>query len=463
LSWLKYNTVRDDLQRKGLGIRILPQHVTITTALALAVCLVGLLGVAGSEPAYALGEDYLPDQIIVKLNPILNTHIEEINAEYGTDTLDASLASRRVYLLQLPENSDEETFAQRLVDDPEKRVLYAEPNFVAEAPEADARHRARVTNGPRESDSSDRYAIQNLNLSCEARKTSLGKGTTVAVLDTGAQLRHPRLEDNFEGVKRYDFVDDDKNPSDELDADDNGKRDLMAGHGTHVAGIVERVAPAAKIMPLRVLNTRGSGDVFMIAEALSYARRHEADVINLSFGSSNRSHLLQEMIGHAIDSGIVVAAAAGNTGADSPHYPAAGNYGVDFKDPLVPPSAEGLLAVTSVTSDADDQLNELKSEFATFGTWVDISAPGEEIRSTFPYDKYAEWSGTSMTTPFVSGQAALIRAVHDSLSSAEIAGRIRDIPLKESTEFYSKNDPLYFGKLGAGHADVCGSLKGRRG
>jgi len=443
---------RKDLRRKGLSIRILPQHLTITGALALALCLVGLLGAAGSEPAYAVGEDYIPDQVIVKLNPLLNTHIDEINADYGTDTLDRSLASMDIYLLKLPENSNEETFAERLAKDPDLRVDYAEPNFVAEAPEADARHRARVSNSPvSEVDSSHRYAIRNLNLSCEERDMSLGRGVTVAVLDTGAQLDHPRLAANFSGVKRYDFVDDDMNPTDVLDkAPSDGRRDLMAGHGTHVAGIVDRVAPGAKIMPLRVLNSRGVGDAFTIAKAVSYAQRNGAKVINLSLGSSGDSDLLKEMIRNAIIKGTVVVAAAGNTGSNANHYPAAGYH---------PLPTQGLLAVTSVTSSGDDDLNELKSEFSTYGLWVDVSAPGEEIHSTFPEDKYATWSGTSMATPFVSGQAALIRALDGSLDPAGIEGKIRDSAQKDFEEFYAKNGE-YSLQLGAGPADVCRSLEG---
>jgi len=411
-----------------------------------------LIGAAGPEPAYAAGAEFIPDQAIVKLNPILGTHIDEINADFGTDTLDASLASSHVYLLKLPENSDEESFAERLVNNSQGRVLYAEPNFVAEAPEADARHKARVSNSPvSEIGSSHSYAIRNLNLSCEERDTSLGRGVTVAVLDTGAQLDHQRLAANFKGVKRYDFVGHDMNPTDELDeAPRDGRRDPMAGHGTHVAGIVDRVAPGAKIMPLRVLDSRGVGDVFTIAKAVSYAQRNGAKVINLSLGGPRDSDLLTEVIRNAIIKGAVVVAAAGNTGTSANHYPAAGDY---------PLPSQGLLAVTSVTSSGDDDLNELKSEFATYGLWVDVSAPGEEIHSAFPDDKYATWSGTSMATPFVSGQAALIRAFDGSLDPAGIEDKIRASARREYREFYAKNSE-YALQLGDGHADVCGSLEG---
>jgi thermitase len=138
------------------------------------------------------------------------------------------------------------------------------------------------------SESPDQYPDEtldkNLGLSCAAQ-ISQGDGITVAVPDTGAQLDHPALKANFKGVKRYDFVDNDTDPSEHwIGQDDDGDRvaDEMTGHGTHVAGIVDRVAPAAKIMPLRVLDTEGYGDVFTISKAIRYSWLNGAKVINLS-------------------------------------------------------------------------------------------------------------------------------------------------------------------------------------
>ena len=106
-----------------------------------------------------------------------------------------------------------------------------------------------------------------------------------------------------------------------------------------------------------------------------------------------------------------------------------------------------MVAVTSV-----DRYQK-KSEFANYGIWVDIAAPGTDIRSAFPTSLYADWSGTSMATPFVSGQAALIRTVYGSLDPAGIEKKLRD-----SARPLYLQDPVYGGMLGAGHADVCASL-----
>jgi thermitase len=237
-------------------------------------------------------------------------------------------------------------------------------------------------------------------------------------------------------------VENDRNPTERavgLDADGDGLKDEMVGHGTHVAGIVDLVAPAAKIMPLKVLDSEGDGDVFTIAKAIVYAQSNKANVINLSLGSSSRSAMLQEVIKDTIKKGVIVAAAAGNSNSSLPHYPAAGNGTVG--------SAEGLVAVTSVNRYLK------KSDYANYGTWVDIAAPGDGIRSTFPISVYANWSGTSMATPFVSGQAALIHALYGSLDPVGVEKKIRT-----SAQPLTLQNPTYVGMLGAGQANVCASL-----
>ncbi|HZB08940.1 MAG TPA: S8 family serine peptidase [Rubrobacter sp.] len=321
----------------------------------------------------------------------------------------------------------------------DSRLLYAEPNFFAQSPEGGARHRAFGVSDV--APTSQEYATQALGL-VSAHAISRGERTKVAVLDTGAQLDHPALRDNFNGAGSYDFVEGDKDPSDRpvgRDADCDGDKDEMVGHGTHVAGIVDITAPAAKIMPLRVLDTEGYGNVFTIAKAVYYAAHNRADVINLSLGSPSRSKLLREVIKDATTNGVLVAAAAGNSNSSVAHYPAAGDG--------VTASADGLVAVTSVN------MYDQKSDFANYGKWVDIAAPGESIRSAFPVSKYAYWSGTSMSTPFVSGQAALIHSVYGSLDPAGVEEKIRS-----SARSLLATDPVYAAMLGAGHADVCNSL-----
>jgi thermitase len=416
------------------------RFLVVMGTLALSLFLLTLFA---ATPAQALveGEDFVPGQAVVKLNPTVDATIDKINADYGTSTLEKLPGSTGVYLLKVPAGSDTQGIVGRLAND--VRLSYAEPNFVAEAPEdsgGDGKHGAFGMSDI--SGSSEQYAATALGLPCAAA-LSLGQGTTVAVVDTGVQLDHPDLDENFEGVPRYDFVDDDRNPTDravDLDADGDGLKDELVGHGTHVAGIVDLVAPAAKIMPLRVLNSEGYGNAFTIAKAISYAKVNGADVINLSLGSSHRSAALQGAIGDAIKGGVLVAAAAGNSNSSMPHYPAAGSG--------VAASADGLAAVTAVDMYAK------KSDYANYGSWVDITAPGDGIRSTFPISMYANWSGTSMATPFISGQAALIHALYGSLNPLGVEKKIRS-----SAQPLTLQNPTYTGMLGAGEANVCASLR----
>jgi subtilisin family serine protease len=129
-----------------------------------------------------------------------------------------------------------------------------------------------------------------------------------------------------------------------------------------------------------------------------------------------------------------------------PQYPASNG-----PPPLsVASGDDGLLAVTSVSA------AEKKSDFANYGTWVDIVAPGEEILSTYPVSKYAYWSGTSMATPFVAGEAALIHSTDGSLNAGGVEKRIR----LSARCVDQKNVPeVPPGSLGAGHADVDASLR----
>ena len=402
-------------------------------ALAVALCLIVLAGFSGSARAVEEDEDYEVDEVVVKLDPAYRdpitgdpATIDDVNAAYGTTTKEVFLRSRNIYLLALPAGSDENGESLEIEGDP--RVAYAEPNFIAGTPEGDARMRARgvVDEAP-----SKQYAHKALDPSC-ARKVALGAGARVAVLDTGAQLDHPALKDNFYRTKKYDFVDDDTNPSEAAGT--------LRGHGTHVAGIVDLVAPKAGIMPLRVLDAEGSGNAFVIAEAVRYAENAGADVINLSLGSPMGSDLLQDVIGDAVETGAVVVAAAGNENTFAPHYPAAGE-----EEESVP---DGLVAVTSVDR------YEKKSDFANYGPWVDVAAPGTSIRSAFPVGDYATWSGTSMAAPFVAGQAALIESADGPSNAADAEALIR-----QSARPLDAKNPAHAGVLGAGHADIGASLE----
>ncbi len=205
----------------------------------------------------------------------------------------------------------------------------------------------------------------------------------------------------------YDFVDDDGDPM-----DDNG-------HGTHVAGTIAAngsnqfgsvgVAPNAKVMALKFLDSASEGSTFDAIQAIEYAILMGADVTNNSWGGGGYSQALREAIAAAANVGQLFVAAAGNLGIDSdrqPEYPA----GYDLS---------GIISVGAST--ASDRL----SSFSNYGqTSVDILAPGSDIYSTLLGGGYGLRSGTSMATPHVTGAVALLLSAYPELSSAEIKAAI---------------------------------------
>jgi subtilisin family serine protease len=197
------------------------------------------------------------------------------------------------------------------------------------------------------------------------------------------------------------------------------------------------------IMPLRVLDTSGRGNTWVLAEALLYAVDPDgnpgtddgAHIINLSLGSTSPTHILGTIAklvtcevadvnedqddehsdaGYKGDkdrcgssSGVVIVAAAGNDATDAVRqYPAA-------------EGVRGLLPVAA--SNADSRL----ASFSNFGSWIHIAAPGEGITSSVPGGGYGTWSGTSMAAPLVAGTAALVRALNPGMTPQAVAKRFK--------------------------------------
>jgi len=364
-------------------------------------------------------DDYVPNEVVIKLSSA--SVLAAVAADYHLDPAPLSqFGTRPIFRMQITDGAEPPDRAAALQLD--SRVLYAEPNYVSETPES--RQRVSWPKGGEEGDYVEQWADEVLRLS-EAHTINRGAGVVVAVLDTGVDRHHPALAGRL--LAGYDFVDMDSDPSETGVYGQN----LAYGHGTHVAGLVALVAPEAQILPIRVLDADGMGNIWVLAEALRYAVDPDnnpatddgADVINLSLSTTRPTQLLTEIVhlvtcdnddsddgdDHGDDDdcltparrGVVVVAAAGNNASSTPEYPAA--EGV--------PSA---LAVAA-SSPADVLAN-----FSNYGGWVHVAAPGEAITSAVPGGGYATWSGTSMAAPFVAGQAALVRAVYPYLPAAAV-------------------------------------------
>jgi subtilisin len=226
------------------------------------------------------------------------------------------------------------------------------------------------------------WGHRNLNIP-EAWKTATGKNAVVAILDTGVDANHTDLRGQV--VASRDFT-----------GSRNGPNDVH-GHGTHCAGIVAAnnndtglvgVAPDCKLINAKVLSDTGSGTDNGIANGIRWAVQAGADVLSLSLGSSQESPTIKAAIQDAIRAGRIVIAAAGNSG---PHQNTIG----------FPGGTEGVCCVG-----ATDQ-QDIVARFSSRGPQLTITAPGVQIDSTIPGNRYALMSGTSMATPYVAGIAAL--------------------------------------------------------
>ena len=249
-----------------------------------------------------------------------------------------------------------------------------------------------------------------------------GQGVVVAVVDTGVQFNHPDLNSQIyinTGEIGGNGIDDDHNGYvDDTSGWDFYSNDNYAddgnGHGTHVAGIVAAaangfgatgVAPGAKIMPIRVLGSDGSGSTNSVAAGIRYAVDNGADIINLSLGGP-LSSVIQTAIQYAQQRNVLVVSAAGNESASLPTYPARLSASLSNVISVGAYSSAGAIASFS---------NDVGTSAA-----VQVDAPGVSIYSTYLNGQYARLSGTSMAAPQVAGLAALALSANSSLTAAQL-------------------------------------------
>lgn len=278
-----------------------------------------------------------------------------------------------------------------------------------------------------------------------------GEGTVVAVIDTGVDYNHEDLQDNIwtnsAEVSGTTGADDDNNgyvddvhginliDPNETPMDDHG-------HGTHVSGIIAMennnvggvgIAYKSKIMPIKAGGSDGTFYSSDIAKGIEYAYKNGADVINMSFGSSAHSALIENALQDAFGSCVLVAA-AGNESTPTADCPLGGRN-------MYPASYSYVIGVM-----AYDEANS----FASFSNWdykpnanaeYEVVAPGVSVYSTLPNGRYASWNGTSMAAPMVSAEAAILRSSlkdKSTYSSRYIMGQL--VGATEDTITYCNED-----------------------
>ena len=390
----------------------------VLSALAFGPVFAG--GGSGGSATTVTGEILVKLRTQAALPPLLSPPYSLIQlSQFG---------SRPIYRMQVPSGTTVDSSLAQLAGNAD--VLLAEPNYIHQSPEA-RKLLPWAVGTP--SAYTAQWAPQSIHLA-NAQRFATGAGIRVAVLDTGVDSSHPALAGKL--LPGWNFVDNNANTS-EVGTQAN----LGFGHGTHVAGLVALTAPDAKIIPYRVLDQNGEGNVWVLAEALlraidpdgNPATDDGAHVINMSLGTLNRTKILSAIaqlsscaasnsadpitdFSHsgydddrtrcANSKGVVIVAAAGN-GSSS--------------NALEYPAAEGSVGLISVgASDATQRL----ASFSNFGSWVDVTAPGDGITSSIPGGGYAVWSGTSMAAPMVAGAVALLRSREPSLAPVDVARRV---------------------------------------
>jgi len=295
----------------------------------------------------------------------------------ASTSLQASTAGSGLLLVKPQAGESVDDVVARLRANP--AVEFAEPNTTVHA---------TLTPNDTLYASSQQARLTQIGVPSAWDTTTGGAGTTVAVLDTGVDATHEDLSGRV--LAGYNFVAGNTNA-----ADDHW-------HGTFVAGIIAGHANNGKgiagicwscnILPVKVLDASGSGNMFWAAQGIDWAVSHGAKVINMSFGGNSADAGLQTAVNNAWSAGVVLVAASGND---------------DHNPVLFPAAFSNVVAVGSVNGS-----NGLSS-FSNVGPELDLVAPGEGITSTMcgcggNTSGYAGGSGTSFASPEVAGVAALL-------------------------------------------------------
>jgi type VII secretion-associated serine protease mycosin len=310
---------------------------------------------------------------------------------------------------------------------------------------------------PNDPQFSDEWSLNLIGATCAWQHTTGSPDVTVAVVDSGVDMKHPDLVGRLR-TDGYDFVAGDDDPSDEN------------GHGTNVTGIIAATlnngegivgaAPGVMILPVRVMNAKGYGSDRSIARGVRYAADKGAKVINLSLGATltisadTESQQVSEAIRYAQSKGALIVVAAGNDFVPLPNA-------------IVGDNPDVLIVAAT---DEDDR----KADFSNSGPWISVTAPGVHILSTMPtyevyltsnavppderfQQNYDYMSGTSQATPFVSALGGLLFSEHPDWDASQVSQEIKNY----AADITKRNPQLTAkGWLGSGRIDACQSLGG---
>jgi subtilisin len=247
------------------------------------------------------------------------------------------------------------------------------------------------------------WNIQQINADKVQADGINGTGVRVAVIDTGIDYTHPDLAGVYAGG--YNVLTGTGDPM-----DDNG-------HGTHCSGIlaatgssggIYSAAPGVRLYGVKVLAANGSGRISDVIQGIYWAKNNSMQVTSMSLGTSGDSQALHDAVDEATAGGVLIVAAAGNSGVASGTGDTIG----------YPAKYDSVLAVAAVNK------YHHRAPWSGTGSNLSVSAPGVNIRSTIPGAAYATCSGTSMATPHVAGVAALVYSAHPGWTNLQVRQQI---------------------------------------
>jgi thermitase len=352
------------------------------------------------------------EQILVKFKPdVTLPEAAEIHRQLGGQ-VKGTIADIGVQVVTVPKGQAKEKAKGYSAH---SEVAYAEPDFVAQ-----------VVGSPDDPWFGIQWGMVKIQAP-QAWDVTIGSASIdIAILDTGVDLDHPDLANKIIG---------------NIDFSGSATADDVYGHGTHVAGIAAAVTNngigvaglgySATIMNVKVLGDTGSGAYSWIASGIIWAADNGAEVISMSLGGSAASSTLEDAVNYAWSKGVIVVAAAGNSGNTLPSYPA---YYAN--------------CIAVAATDA----NDAKASWSNYGDWVDVAAPGTSIYSTFKDNGYGYLSGTSMATPHVAGLAAL---VFTTVSDANSDGRLND---EVRSRIEATCDDIGVSGIGYGRINAAGAV-----
>lgn len=335
-----------------------------------------------------------------------------------------------------------------------EQVEYAEPNYLVYTLEDGSPDDPYYTN---------QYGIQDINLYDLWGMPVISKeGPVIAILDTGVDVTHPDLIDNIwtntsENDGAYKFDDDSNGFVDDVHGWDfvNQTGDIFDynGHGTHCAGIAAATGyngkgiiganPDARIMPVTVMQSNGTGNIATIIKGIDYAAANGAAIISMSLGTYSTSTAFEQALGRAYQKCVLVAA-AGNDGYCLNHaHPENGQM---FPMPCFPAAYTFVLGVQASKpegglagfSNYDDNGPVFSSYTEQYN--YELTVPGASIVSTFPNGQYKYLNGTSMATPLAAGAISrLLQAKEYTNKEVLFGDLIHCLTSKGNTDFYAAN------------------------